>query len=157
VTDERLRLRPGDQAPEFTLRDQDEREVSLAQFHGRRVVLYFYPKDLTAGCTTEACQFDQALSGFQAAQVEVLGVSADDAESHRRFRAAHGLRFRLLTDPDHQVAARYGAYGERSLYGKRVTGVIRSTFLIGPDGKVERAWYGVRADGHAAHVLEAVG
>ncbi len=151
------RLAKGDEAPDFTLPDQDGEPVSLADFAGRRVVVYFYPKDDTPGCTKEACQFNDSLPDFSGLGVEVLGVSADPAASHRRFRERHGLTLRLLTDADHAVMERYGAWGEKTLYGRTSTGVIRSTFLIGPDGRIEQAWYNVRADGHAAKVLEAVG
>ncbi|HZV50891.1 MAG TPA: thioredoxin-dependent thiol peroxidase [Candidatus Dormibacteraeota bacterium] len=148
-----MRLRPGDPAPDFRLPDQDGRPVDLRDLRGRRVVMYFYPRDGTPGCTVEACQFNDALAGFTALGVEVLGVSGDDAASHRSFREGHGLRFRLLTDADHRVATAYGAFGERRLYGRPVTGVIRSTFLIDEEGRVAHAWYGVRANGHAARVL----
>ena len=152
-----MKLQPGDPAPPFSLPDQDGGQVDLTAYRGRRVVLYFYPKDDTPGCTTEACQFNDALSGFEGAGVDVLGISADDAGSHQRFRAKYGLGFRLLTDPDHEVATRYGAYGEKVLYGKPTVGVIRSTFIVDAAGRIERAWYGVRVDGHAAAVLAQVG
>src|SRR5262245_31431377 len=152
-----MRLQPGDPAPDFTLPDQEGRPVALAGYRGRRVVVYFYPQDDTPGCTKEACQFNDSLADFTSRGVEVLGISADDADSHRRFRAKYGLGFTLLTDPGHQVATRYGAYGEKMLYGRPTTGVIRSTFLVDGEGRVERAWYGVRADGHAARVLTEVG
>jgi peroxiredoxin Q/BCP len=147
-------LEPGDQAPAFTLPDQDSRPVSLEDFKGRKLLLYFYPADDTPGCTKEACQFNDNLHAFQAAQVPVVGVSPDDAASHQRFRSKFGLQFTLLSDPDHEVADQYGAWGERSRYGQTFVGILRSTFLIDEDGKVERAWYNVRADGHAAKVLE---
>jgi thioredoxin-dependent peroxiredoxin len=147
------KLEPGDSAPAFTLPDQDGNPVSLADFAGRKVVVYFYPADATPGCTKEACQFNENLAAFGEAGVEVLGISGDSAESHRRFRAAEGLSFRLLTDHDHHVMAAYGAFGEKTLYGRKSVGVIRSTFLVGRDGTIERAWYHVRADGHAAKVL----
>jgi peroxiredoxin Q/BCP len=152
-----MKLQPGEPAPPFVLPDQDGRPVDLASYRGRKVIVYFYPKDDTPGCTAEACQFNDSLAGFDQLGVDVLGVSADDAESHRRFRAKYGLQFTLLTDVENRVAAQYGAYGEKLLYGKPVTGVIRSTFLIDADGNVEQAWYGVRADGHAAKVLSEVG
>lgn len=152
-----MKLQPGDPAPQFTLPDQDGAPVDLAGYRGRRVVVYFYPQDDTPGCTKEACQFNDALAGFEDAGVDVLGISADDAGSHRRFRARYGLRFRLLTDDGHQVATAYGAYGEKVLYGRKSVGVIRSTFLVDPEGRIERAWYGVRTDGHAARVLAEVG
>jgi peroxiredoxin Q/BCP len=152
-----MKLQPGDTAPQFTLPDQDGTPVDLASYRGRRVVIYFYPQDDTPGCTKEACQFNDALSGFEGAGVDVLGISADDGDSHRRFRAKYGLGFRLLSDAGHEVATRYGAYGEKVLYGKPTVGVIRSTFLVDPEGRIERAWYSVRADGHAAKVLAELG
>jgi len=151
------RLAAGDMAPGLTLADQDGTELSLAELLGQYVVLYFYPKDDTPGCTKEACQFDALEAAFENAHAVVVGVSPDGAESHRKFRERYGLSIRLLSDPDHEVMARYGAWGEKTLYGRTSLGVIRSTFLIGPDGRIERAWYGVRADGHAAKVLEALG
>jgi peroxiredoxin Q/BCP len=150
------RLEPGDVAPPFALEDEDGRMVSLADFAGRRVVVYFYPKDDTPGCTKEACQFSDLLEDFERLGVDVLGISPDTPASHRRFRAKHGLRVRLLSDPSHEVMSRYGAYGEKTLYGRTTLGVIRSTVIVGADGRVERAWYGVRADGHAGKVLEAL-
>ena len=147
------RLAPGDRAPLFTLPDQDGKPVSLADFAGRRVVVYFYPADDTPGCTKEACQFNDNLVAFDRAQVPVLGVSPDDAASHTRFREKYGLGFPLLSDPDHTVMTDYGAWGEKSLYGKKVIGVIRSTFLVDGEGTVRRAWYNVRSDGHASKVL----
>jgi peroxiredoxin Q/BCP len=147
-------LEPGDQAPAFTLPDQDSRPVSLEDFKGRKLLLYFYPADDTPGCTKEACQFNDNLHAFQAAQVPVVGVSPDDAASHQRFRNKFGLKFTLLSDPDHAVADQYSAWGERNRYGQTFVGVLRSTFLIDEAGRIERAWYNVRADGHAAKVLE---
>ena len=150
------RLSPGDAAPTFSLTNQDGTKVTLASFKGQRVVLYFYPADDTPGCTKEACQFNDDLSGFNDLGVVVLGLSPDDAASHQKFRAKYGLRFDLLSDPTREVMAAYGAYGEKMMYGKKVTGVIRSTFLISKSGRIERAWYGVRADGHAAKVLASL-
>lgn len=147
------KLEPGADAPPFNLPDQDGSPVSLDDFKGRRVLVYFYPRDDTPGCTKEACQFNDNLTRFQAADVPVLGISTDDAASHRRFRDKYGLRFTLLTDADHAVMEAYGAWGEKSNYGKTTVGPLRSTFLVGPDGRIERAWYNVRADGHAAKVL----
>ena len=152
-----MKLQPGDPAPGFRLPDQAGEPVDLADFRGRKVIVYFYPKDDTPGCTKEACQFNDALSGFEGLGVDVLGISSDDAASHQRFRAKYGLRFRLLTDADNRVAADYGAYGEKLLYGRAVVGTIRSTFLVDEQGSIERAWYGVRADGHAAKVLAEAG
>jgi len=152
-----MKLQTGDAAPAFTLPDQDGKPVDLTSYRGRKLLVYFYPKDDTPGCTKEACQLNDALRGFEDLGVDVLGISADGAESHRRFRAKYGLGFALLSDEGHRVASQYGAYGEKLLYGKPTTGVIRSTFLIDEQGRVERAWYGVRADGHAAKVLAELG
>ncbi len=151
-----MRLQVGDRAPAFTLRDQSGEKVSLGDFSGRRVVLYFYPADDTPGCTAEACQFNDQLAAFAGLGVTVLGVSPDDAQRHTSFIAKYALTFTLLSDPDHVVMAKYGAYGEKQLYGKTVTGVVRSTFVVGPTGRVEHAWYGVSANGHAARVLAAL-
>jgi peroxiredoxin Q/BCP len=148
------KLDAGAAAPAFTLPDQDGNEVSLADFAGRRIVLYFYPKDDTPGCTKEACQFNDNLTAFAAADATILGVSADKAAKHQAFREKYGLSFPLLTDADHAVGEAYGAWGEKTMYGKKVVGVIRSTFLIDTDGTIARAWYNVKADGHAAKVLE---
>jgi peroxiredoxin Q/BCP len=147
------RLKAGSTAPEFSLEDQDGELVSLADFSGGRVIVYFYPKDDTPGCTKEACQFNDNLAALRRARVPVIGISADGAASHKKFRAKYRLRFPLLSDPGHKVMKRYGAWGEKTMYGKKTTGVIRSTFLIGTDGKVVKAWYNVRADGHADKVL----
>ena len=147
------RLAAGDRAPAFTLPGTDGRRVSLKDFAGSPVIVYFYPADDTPGCTKEACQFNDNLRAFDRAGAAVLGISPDGAESHDAFRSKYGLRFPLLSDPDHKVMERYGAWGEKTLYGKKMVGVIRSTFLVGPSGRVERAWYNVRADGHAAKVL----
>jgi thioredoxin-dependent peroxiredoxin len=149
-------LAAGDKAPAFTLPDQSGKPVSLKDFRGAPLVLYFYPRDDTPGCTKEACQFNDNLSAFKKAKVAVLGVSADSADKHKAFRAKYGLKFPLLTDADHKVGTAYGAFGEKTLYGKKSVGVIRSTFLIGPSGKIERAWYHVKADGHAAKVLDEI-
>ncbi len=149
-------LAPGDKAPDFTLPDQDGKPVSLRDFAGKPVVVYFYPKDDTPGCTKEACQFNDNLQAFKKAKVPVLGISADTAAKHKAFRAKFGLKFPLLTDTNHTVGTAYGSWGEKTLYGKKTIGVIRSTFLVAADGTIARAWYHVRADGHAAKVLEEV-
>lgn len=157
------RLQPGDPAPVFSLPDQDGKPVSLFDLAGQRVVVYFYPKDDTPGCTTEACQFNDNLTHFEAASVPVLGISPDGADSHQRFRAKHGLQFSLLSDPDHQVMEAYGAWGERTMYGRTTEGVIRSTFVVDLTADhatapvISEAWYQVRADGHATKVLETLG
>jgi peroxiredoxin Q/BCP len=148
------KLDAGDTAPAFTLPDQDGTPVALGDFAGRQVVVYFYPRDDTPGCTKEACQFNDNLRAFTRAKVPVLGISGDTAERHRAFRKKYGLKFTLLTDADHAVGEAYGAWGEKTLYGKKSVGVIRSTFLIAGDGTVARPWYHVKADGHAAKVLD---
>ena len=147
------RLEIGAQAPTFVLENQAGKSVSLKDLAGERFVIYFYPADDTPGCTKEACQFNDGLSAFRKLGVKVIGVSPDGAQKHVAFRKKYGLTFDLLSDPEKKVMANYGAYGEKMMYGKKVTGVIRSTFVIGPTGKVEHAWYGVRADGHADKVL----
>jgi thioredoxin-dependent peroxiredoxin len=154
---ETTRLGPGDRAPAFTLADQDGTKVALRDFAGKAVVVYFYPADDTPGCTKEACQFNDNLRAFSATGAAVLGISPDGAEKHKAFRKKYGLRFPLLSDTDHAVMERYGAWGEKTLYGKKSVGVIRSTFLIGADGLVQRAWYHVKADGHAEKVLAEIG
>jgi peroxiredoxin Q/BCP len=146
-------LEEGAQAPTFTLPDQDGDRVSLDDFKGSKVLVYFYPADDTPGCTKEACQFNDNLAGFQAAGVPVIGISPDDAVSHQRFRNKYGLRFPLLTDTDHTVMDGWGAWGEKTSYGRTSVGVLRSTFLLDENGRVERAWHNVKADGHAASVL----
>jgi peroxiredoxin Q/BCP len=146
-------LEPGARAPHFSLSDQDGAVVSSDSLSGKPAVVYFYPKDDTPGCTTEACQFNDNLQAFQAAGVPVVGISPDAADSHVQFRNKYGLRFPLLSDPDHRTMAAYGAWGERPGRGE---GVIRSTVLLAPDGTVQRAWYGVKADGHATEVLQAL-
>jgi peroxiredoxin Q/BCP len=150
-------VQEGKAAPAFSLTDAGGRKVSLKDFAGRDVVLYFYPRDDTPGCTKEACGFRDAWRELQKANVVVLGVSADDAASHRRFIDKHRLPFPLLSDPDRTVMEKYGAYGEKVMYGKKTKGVIRSTVWIGPDGKVRRHWARVTdAAKHPAQVLEAL-
>jgi thioredoxin-dependent peroxiredoxin len=149
------RLETGAKAPVFTLPDADGSKVSLKDFAGRKVVVYFYPADDTPGCTKEACQFNDNLRAFDRADVAVVGISPDGAEKHTKFATKFKLKFPLLSDPAHAVMEKYGAWGDKTLYGKKSVGVIRSTFLIDERGKVARAWYSVKADGHAAKVLEA--
>ena len=152
------RLQAGDTAPDFKLPDQDGVEVSLADLRRQAgksgsVVVYFYPADDTPGCTKEACQFNENLDAFSDVNTVVVGISPDGAEKHTKFRSRYGLEIRLLSDPEHVAMIPYGAYGAKTLYGRQTVGVIRSTFLIGANGKIRRAWYSVRADGHAAKVL----
>lgn len=152
-----MAITEGEAPPAFALNDTDGNEVSLAQFKGRDLVVYFYPKDDTPGCTKEACGFRDLWGEYQAAGVAVLGVSPDDGAAHRKFTDKYGLPFTLLSDPKRQVMEKYGAWGEKTMYGKKVVGVIRSTVWIGADGKVRRHWRRVsRAADHPAKVLEAV-
>lgn len=144
----------GKNAPDFTLLDQDETEVSLEQFEGSWVVLYFYPKDDTPGCTTEACEFTEGIEAFQNMDAVVLGCSPDSPERHRTFIEKYNLSVRLLSDPDHGVMEAYGAWGEKMMYGRKSVGVKRSTVIIDPDGRVAHHWKSVRAKGHAAKVQE---
>jgi thioredoxin-dependent peroxiredoxin len=150
------RLTEGTKAPAFTLTNQRGERVALRDFADERVIVYFYPADDTPGCTKEACQFNDELAGLRGLGVHVLGVSPDDGTSHAAFAAKYGLGFDLLSDPSKKVMESYGAWGEKLLYGKRVIGVIRSTFVVGVTGDIEHAWYGVRADGHAARVRAAL-
>ena len=145
-------LKPGEPAPSFELEDQDGRVHRLRDYAGRNVVLYFYPRDETPGCTTEACQFRDEHSALEALGAVVLGVSRDDAESHRKFREHHDLPFPLLVDTDTAVSTKYGAWGEREIRGEKSIGMIRSTFLIGDDGTLKHVWPTVRADGHPEEV-----
>jgi peroxiredoxin Q/BCP len=146
------RLAPGDLAPDFTLTDQDGRQVTLSDLRGSRVVLYFYPEAMTPGCTTEACDFRDSLNSFASAGVRVLGVSKDDVAKLKRFAERDRLNFTLLSDADLEVQKAYGVWGEKSLYGKIVVGSIRSTFIIDADGRIERALYNVKATGHVARL-----
>ena len=149
----------GKPAPAFTLQNQDGEEVSLADLRGRWVVLYFYPKDDTPGCTKEACEFTAGIAEFEKLDAVILGCSPDDAASHRKFIAKYDLRVQLLSDPAHTAMEAYDAWGEKVLYGRKSVGVIRSTALIDPAGNVAHHWKKVRAAGHAGHVaarLEAL-
>ncbi len=149
-----MSISEGDPAPRFELPSDDGGIVALDDLRGRRVVLYFYPKDDTPGCTTEACEFRDALPRFQAEDAVVLGISPDPVSSHRDFREKHDLNFPLLADEEHEVAEAYGVWKEKTMYGRKFWGVERSTFLIDADGRVERVWRRVSPDGHAEAVLE---
>jgi peroxiredoxin Q/BCP len=149
-------LKEGQKAPSFQLASDDGRAVALEDFRGKPVVLYFYPKDDTPGCTREACGFRDSQAQIRKAGAVVLGVSPDGVASHRGFRDKYKLSFPLLSDPDKQVAKKFGAYGEKTLYGKKVVGMIRSTFLIDGAGVVRKVFPKVRVDGHAEQVLEAL-
>ncbi|KUM41090.1 thioredoxin-dependent thiol peroxidase [Arthrobacter sp. EPSL27] len=144
------RLTPGDAAPAFTLQNSDGREVSLSDFRGRSTVVYFYPAASTPGCTKEACDFRDSLESLEGAGYAVVGISPDPVEKLANFAAAEGLTFPLLSDPDHTVAEAYAAWGEKKNYGKTYEGLIRSTVVVDPEGKVALAQYNVRATGHVA-------
>ena len=152
-----MAIEEGKAAPAFTLPDAQGNKVSLKDFAGKDVILYFYPKDDTPGCTKEACGFRDDWKTLQKMGVVVLGVSADNAASHQKFTAKYKLPFPLLSDPERAVMEKYGAYGEKMMYGKKVTGVIRSTVWVGPDGTVKKHWARVpKADEHPTKVLEAI-
>lgn len=152
-----MAIQEGKAAPPFTLTDADGKQVSLSDFAGKNVILYFYPKDDTPGCTKEACGFRDDWKEIGKLNAVVLGVSADGAESHRKFIGKYKLPFPLLSDPQRKVMEKYGAYGEKMLYGKKTVGVIRSTVWIGPDGKVKKHWARVaKAETHPTQVLEAL-
>ncbi|MFL6128141.1 MAG: thioredoxin-dependent thiol peroxidase [Mycobacteriales bacterium] len=144
------RLSPGDPAPDFTLPDADGNPVSLADYRGRKVVVYFYPAAMTSGCTKQACDFRDNLAELNGAGFDVLGISPDKPAKLAKFRDAEGLTFPLLSDPDRSALTAWGAYGEKTMYGKKVLGVLRSTFVVDEDGKVEQALYNVKATGHVA-------
>ena len=147
---------PGKKAPAFSLKDQDGKTHRLADYAGRPVVLYFYPKDDTPGCTAESCAFRDILPTFKTKKAAVLGVSILDEASKARFAAKYGLTFPLLADEDHVVAGKYGVWQKKSLYGRSFMGLVRTTYLIGGDGRVVQRWDKVKVDGHAEAVLAAV-
>jgi thioredoxin-dependent peroxiredoxin len=152
-----MAIQEGKPAPDFTLTDAEGKQVSLADFAGKNVILYFYPKDDTPGCTKEACGFRDSWRDLSKDGVVVLGVSADGAASHQKFISKYKLPFPLLSDPDRKVMTKYGAYGEKMMYGKKTVGVIRSTVWIGPDGKVKKHWARVReAAAHPDEVIAAL-
>ena len=151
-----VRLSPGDPAPDFTLPDADGKDVSLSDYRGRRVIVYFYPAASTPGCTKQACDFRDSLSPLDDAGYAVLGISPDSPAKLARFRDAEGLTFPLLSDVDRTVLTAWGAFGEKQLYGRTVTGVIRSTFVVSPEGTIEQAMYGVRATGHVAKLRKTL-
>ncbi|MEU7328323.1 MULTISPECIES: thioredoxin-dependent thiol peroxidase [Streptomyces] len=151
------RLKPGDTAPAFTLPDADGNEVSLADHKGRKVIVYFYPAALTPGCTKQACDFTDNLDLLANAGYDVIGVSPDKPEKLAKFRDTENLKVTLVGDPAKETLAAYGAFGEKKLYGKVVTGVIRSTVVVDADGKVEHAFYNVKATGHVAKIIRDLG
>jgi peroxiredoxin Q/BCP len=146
----------GRKAPAFSLKDQEGKTHTLAQYAGKPVVLYFYPKDDTPGCTREACDFRDSAAALRKRKAVVLGVSILDVASKKKFADKHGLDFPLLADPDHAVAEKYGAWVQKTLYGRTSMGVARTTYLIDPAGKVARRWDKVKVDGHAEEVLGAL-
>ncbi len=151
------KLDAGVAAPTFTLPDENGTPVSLDQFAGQKVIVYFYPAASTPGCTTEACDFRDNINSLKSAGYQVLGVSKDETPALQRFRAEQNLNFPLLSDPDLAVHKAYGAYGEKSLYGKTVTGTIRSTFVVDEDGKIQLPLYNVKATGHVASLRKKLG
>lgn len=151
-----ITLEAGDRAPSFTLADQDGRTHRLGEYRGQTVVLYFYPRDDTPGCTKQACSLRDHEVEIAAEGAVVLGVSTDDADSHQRFREKYELPFPLLVDHGAKVATRYGAWGEKMLYGKKRIGMTRATFIIGPNGRLLRVWKRAKADGHGEVVLKAL-
>lgn len=152
-----MAIEEGKAAPAFTLADASGKKVSLKDFKGKDVVVYFYPRDDTPGCTKEACGFRDLWGEIQALGAVVIGVSPDSGASHGKFATKYGLPFTLLSDPDHAVMESYGAWGEKNMYGKKTMGVIRSTVWVGPDGKVKRHWKKVaKAEAHPQQVIEAL-
>jgi peroxiredoxin Q/BCP len=149
-------IEPGKKAPAFSLKDQNGKVERLADYAGRPIVLYFYPKDDTPGCTKEACAFQDGLPRFRTSKAVVLGVSILDEASKKRFADKHNLSFPLLADEDHAVAEKYGVWQKKSLYGRSFMGIVRTTYLIDRDGKVAKRWDNVKVDGHADAVLAAV-
>ena len=153
-----MAIEEGKAAPAFTLQDTDGNKVALKDLKGKNVVVYFYPKDDTPGCTKEACGFRDLWGEIEKTGTVVLGISPDDGASHRKFVDKYSLPFTLLSDPDKKVMEKYGAFGEKNMYGRKTMGVIRSTVLIGPDGKVKKHWKRVaKAETHPEKVLEAIG
>ncbi len=148
------RVSPGDPAPDFSLEADDGSTIALSDLSGNRIVLYFYPKDDTSGCTTEACDFRDLEPDFSGAGARIIGVSPDSIASHVTFRDKHDLPFTLLSDPDHALAEAFGVWVKKKMYGREYMGVERSTFVISADGTIEKALYKVRPKGHAATVLE---
>jgi peroxiredoxin Q/BCP len=151
------KLQPGTQAPDFTLQDAQGRQTALADYRGKNVIVYFYPKAATPGCTTEACDFRDSLASLQGKGYEVIGISPDAPEALAGFTGDFSLTFPLLSDEDHTVALAYGAWGEKLVNGEIVEGIVRSTVVVDPDGNVTLAQYQVQADGHVAALKEALG
>jgi peroxiredoxin Q/BCP len=151
-----MTLKEGDKAPDFRAIDQDGREHTLELYRGNRLVLYFYPADMTSGCTAQACDFRDNFDAFIDKNTAILGVSPDDRESHKKFEREHKLSFPLLVDTDKTIATDYGVWQEKKMMGKTYMGIVRSTFVIGPDSTIEQIYSNVRVDGHVARVLDAI-
>ena len=151
-----MRLEHGETAPDFTATDEQGNQVSLSDFAGGNLVMYFYPAAFTPGCTTESCDFRDRYENFQSVDYQIVGVSPDQPDKLKKFRAEYDLPFPLISDPDHAIADAYGAWGTKKNYGKEYEGIIRSTISVDSDGKVINAWYNVRAKGHAERVAGAV-
>jgi len=151
------RLQPGDHAPDFTLSSDTGESVTLSKLRGKRVIVYFYPAAMTPGCTKQACDFSDSIDRLTSEGYTVLGISPDKPEKLAKFRERDGLTITLLSDPDKDVLGAWGAFGEKKLYGKLVEGVIRSTFVVDPDGKIEYAAYNVKATGHVAKLRRDLG
>ena len=149
-------IEPGKKAPAFALKDQNEKTHRLSDYAGQHVVLYFYPKDDTPGCTQESCDFQSALTRLKRRDAVVLGVSILDEKSKAKFAKKHGLTFPLLADAEHEVAEQYGVWQKKSRYGRSYMGIVRTTYLIGPDGKVVERWDNVKVDGHVETVADAI-
>ncbi len=155
-TTEHALIEPGKKAPDFRLKDQDGNIHRLADHRGKWVILYFYPKDMTPGCTTEACDFKNHYTRLQHANTVVYGVSRDTESSHKKFIQKHNLPFPLLVDPDGDTARKYGAWGEKNLYGKKTSGIVRTSCLINPQGMITRYWAKVKVDGHVSDIIQTL-
>jgi len=151
-----MALEIGKKAPDFTLLDEDGKRVKLSTFKGRRVVVFFYPKAMTSGCTREACDFRDGSRALESKGVVVVGISRDTPAAQKKFKEKYQLPFPLLSDPETEVHQAFGAWGEKTMYGKKITGALRTTVVVGPDGKVEHIFPKVKVDGHVAQVLESL-
>lgn len=152
-----MKLETGSAAPAFSLSNQDEQQVSLADYSGQKVIVYFYPAASTPGCTTQACDFRDNINSLKSAGFTVLGISPDAPTKLKKFKDKEGLNFELLSDPENKIQEAYGAYGEKSMYGKTYMGTIRSTFVVGESGKIEHAFYNVKAKGHIEFLRDKMG
>ncbi len=152
-----IRLSPGEKAPELCLENQDNQKICLSDFIGQKVILYFYPKDLTPGCTTQASELTQILPKLYSAGYKVIGVSPDTPERHREFIKRISIGFDLLSDPEKTSMSQWGTFGKKKMYGREILGVIRTTFIIDEEGVIKKAWYGTKATGHAARLAKELG